>query len=92
MVLAVAVVPSTPAKVTARAPRTYPPICESGSNSDPESRTSRPQTGTQSLVPGISTPHAIPITAISAMWIEQTTAKPVQPTATSGRLTACGPK
>ena len=44
MVVAVEIAVDGPSKVAARAPMTKPPTCESGSTSEPESRTSRPQT------------------------------------------------
>src|SRR6185437_9009644 len=44
MVVAVETAVDGPNKVAARAPMTKPPICDSGSTSEPESRTSRPQT------------------------------------------------
>ena len=92
MVVAAATDPGTPASATARAPRTQPPIWDTGRTSDPASRIKRPHIKTQTRVPGTSTRQATPSSEITPRWITHIAEKPAQPIARSDRITAAVPK
>ena len=89
--LAAAVEPGTPARISARAPITQPPTGDSGKTSEPASRSSRADKKAQIGRLGASPRHASPMTAIRPRWIRQIAANPRHPMAVNERSTAPAP-